>query len=78
MALSGSGLSSAIKDAISALSDDRDFDTMWDTIADAIVTYITANAVVAGPVIVTSVAGVTTGAGVSGAGTGSMSTGRIT
>lgn len=43
----------------------------------AICAHITTNAVVQGPVAVTSVSGVTTGSGVSGAGVGTLSNGKI-
>lgn len=67
MAMSGSALASAIKAAIEEESD-KTFDQMWSVIATAIIDYIKTNAVVN----VTSVTGVTTGAGVSGPGTGTL------
>lgn len=69
-------MSTAVKAAIAGAGT-KDFDTMWNTICNAIVAYIQANAVVTGAVTVTSVAGVTTGVGVSGPGTGTLSAGTI-
>ena len=67
MALTGSGLASAVKSAIGTIPEDsRDHDAVWDAVGTAIINYIKANAVVN----VVSVSGVTTGAGVSGPGTG--------
>lgn len=75
--MTGEGLASAIKTAIAEVPEGgRDFDAMWNAIATAIVTYIQTNAVVSSNVAVTSVSGVTTGAGVSGPGTGTA-TGTI-
>lgn len=47
------------------------------TMCTSIVNYIKTNAVVAGPVAVASVGGVTPGGGVSGPGTGTLSGGTI-
>ncbi len=49
-----------------------------DKLCAAIVTHIQTNALVAGPVVVTSVSGVTTGPGVSGPGAGTLTAGTIT
>lgn len=69
MAMTGSGLASAVKSAIQGIDEgDRDFDAVWTAIGDAIINYIKTNAVVN----VTSVAGVTAGGGVSGPGTGTL------
>lgn len=68
--MTGAGLASQVKSAIQAIDpEDRDFDAVWNAIGDAIITFIQANATVT----VTSVSGVTTGAGVSGPGTGTIS-----
>ena len=71
MAMSGVNLGAAIKAAIDTLTgDDRyDRDDLFRKMGEAIVTYITSNAIVT----VTSVSGVTTGVGASGPGTGSIS-----
>lgn len=70
MAMTGSAMSSAVRAAIAGLTAEQktDHTIMWDTICEAIVTYIQTNAVVA--VTVESVSGVTTGIGVSGPGVG--------
>lgn len=69
MPLLGSGLASAVKTAVAAIpQDERTHDAVWNAIGDAIVTYITTNAVV----VVASVSGVTTGGGTSGPGTGTI------
>lgn len=69
MPLVGAGLAAAIKSAIANLPEDgRDHDATWNAIGDAIVSYITLNATVT----VISVSGVTTGPGVSGPGTGTI------
>lgn len=69
MAMVGSGLAAAVKAAVAAIPEaNRDHDAVWDAVGDAIINYIKANA----QVIVTSVSGVTTGAGVSGPGTGTL------
>lgn len=45
--MSGSGLATQIKNAIAALAaEDRDFDTVWNTVGTAVVDYIKAHAVV--------------------------------
>jgi hypothetical protein len=68
--MTGSGLAAAVKSAVAAIpAANRDHDTVWNAIGDAIVTFIQANAVVT----VASVSGVTTGPGVSGPGTGTIS-----
>ena len=72
MAMSKAGMSSAIKDKLNDLFTIQDDDVLTDfcdQLADALVSYITANAVVT----VTSVSGVTTGAGTSGPGSGTIS-----
>lgn len=70
MAMTGSGLAALIKSTLDAIDpSERDHDAVWNGIGDAIVAYIQANATVT----VISVSGVTTGAGVSGAGTGTIS-----
>lgn len=67
--MAGSGLAAAVKAAVAAIPEaDRDHDAVWDAVGDAIINYIKANAAV----VVTSVSGVTTGAGVSGPGTGTL------
>ena len=69
MPMTGSGLAAAVKAAVSAIpEEDRQYDAVWDAVGDAIINYIKANA----QVIVTSVSGVTTGPGVSGPGTGTL------
>lgn len=72
MPLSGSGntLGTAIADAIDGLTESQlqDKEVIWQTISNVIVAHIVANTVVN----VTSVTGVTTGAGVSGPGTGTV------
>ncbi len=79
MAMNGNTMGTAVKNAIAALSPDMtqaqkdQLEIAWKAICTAIVTHISSNATVA--VAVTSVAGVTTGGGVSGPGTG---TGTIT
>ena len=70
--MSKAGMSSAIKDKLNDLFTIQDDDVLTDfcdQLADALVSYITANAVVT----VTSVSGVTTGAGTSGPGSGTIS-----
>lgn len=69
MPMTGSGLATAVKNAIAGVSDKSDHNAVWNAIGTAIVAYITANALVT----VTSVSGVTTGAGVSGPGAGTIS-----
>lgn len=69
MALNGDVLGDAIKSAIDALPDPKtDRTAIFRAIGNAIVLHITANAAV----VVTSVSGVTTGGGVSGPGTGTI------
>ncbi len=74
MALSGTVLAAAIKAKLQAKLPDfaavigDDLDEFVAAIAEATVEHVTAN----GQVIVTSVSGVTTGAGVSGPGTGTI------
>lgn len=69
MAMTGAGLASAVKAAISGIPEDsRDHDAVWNAVGDALVAYIKTNA----QVVVTSVSGVTTGGGVSGPGTGTI------
>jgi hypothetical protein len=47
MALSGSNLATAIKNAVAAIPEaNRNYDAVWNAVGDAIVAYITANAVV--------------------------------
>jgi len=69
MALNGNTLGDAIKAAVDGVSDKTDRQAIFRAIGNAITTHITTNAVVA----VASVSGVTTGAGVSGPGTGTVS-----
>lgn len=70
MAMTGNAMGTAIINAINALADEDklDQDKLLKAFSGAIVDYIVANAAV----VVTSVSGVTTGAGVSGAGTGTI------
>lgn len=68
MAMTGPGLASAVRSAINGISGTKTFTAVWDAVGTAIVSYISANAVVT--VTVASVSGVTTGPGVSGSGTG--------
>lgn len=73
--LLGSEIEAAIDQAISsnpeAGSSQRT--ALWEAIAGAIIAHIQTNAVVSTTVAVTSVSGVTTGAGVSGPGAGTGS-----
>lgn len=69
MALNGNALGDAIKAAVDAVGDKTDRTALFRAIGNAIVTHITTQGTVA--VTVTSVSGVTVGAGVSGPGTGS-------
>lgn len=75
MALSAAALSSAMKSALDAAfgglaaEEDGNRAKLCDAIAGAVVDHIKANAVVS----VTSVSGVTTGGGVSGPGSGTIS-----
>lgn len=69
MALSGTVLAALIRSKIAAIPvAERDHEGMWNAIGDAIVEHIKA----AGVVVVASVSGVTTGAGTSGPGTGTI------
>jgi hypothetical protein len=76
MAMIGSALGDAMKSKVDAyiatLTDPNDLnrDTLFQEMGEAIVDYITTNAVISTSVTVTSVTGVTTGLGVSGPGTG--------
>lgn len=70
MAMNGDALGDAIKAAVDALPDPKtDRTAIFRAMGNAIVAHIQANAQVA----VTSVTGVTTGGGVSGPGTGTIS-----
>lgn len=69
MAMNGDTLGLAIKAAVDGVTNKTDRDALFKAIGGAIVAHIQANAVVA----VTSVSGVTAGAGVSGPGTGTIS-----
>lgn len=78
MAMTNIGMKNALISAIQSLDEeDRNFDAVWEKIAEAIVTYIKANAVVTGPVTVVSVTGVTPGILTSGPGTGNLTAGTI-
>lgn len=79
MAMDGKVLGDAIATAINGLpnSDKTNPTKIWETIGGAIVAHIKTNAVVSGPVTVTSVSAVTTGTGVSGPGSGSLSGGSL-
>lgn len=68
MALNANTLGDAMKAAVDAVVDKTDRTAVFRALASAIVTHLTTNAVVN----VTSVSGVTTGAGVSGPGTGTI------
>lgn len=47
MALSGANLATAIKSAVAAIPEDsRNYDAVWNAVGNAIVAYITDNAVV--------------------------------
>lgn len=69
MALNGNSLGDAMLAAIDAVGDKTDRQALFRALGAAIVTHITTQGSVA--VTVTSVSGVTVGAGVSGPGTGS-------
>ena len=79
MAMVGNDLGDAMQAAIDALSntDKANRQKVFRAMGTAIVTYIQAHAQVASTVAVTSVSGVTVGAGVSGPGAGTA-TGTIT
>ena len=81
MAMTTAGLKSAIltemTTQLGAAQDDTKRQLFADAIATAVVNYIKNNAAVSSTVTVTSVSGVTTGAGVSGPGAGTA-TGTIT
>ena len=70
MAMNGNTLGTAIEAAISGLTDVQKQNTqlVWQTIATQIVTHIQTQ----GVITVTSVSGVTVGAGVSGPGAGTI------
>jgi enoyl-CoA hydratase/carnithine racemase len=68
MALSGAALGTALKAALDAVSDKTDREEIFEAMGTAIVNYLKANA----QVVVASVSGVTTGGGVSGPGTGTI------
>lgn len=68
MALNGTALGDAIKAAVDAVGDPTDRQAVFRAIGTAIATYLVANT----QVVVTSVTGVTTGAGTSGPGTGTI------
>lgn len=74
MALNGNTMGTQVANAIIALdpgmtqAQKDQLTTSWQSICAAIVTHITGNA----QVVVTSVSGVTTGPGVSGPGTGTV------
>lgn len=74
MPLAGTGatLGSLIKSNIDALTDEqkKDRDELFRAMGEAIIAHILANGT--GAVAVVSVAGVTTGAGTSGPGTGNL------
>jgi hypothetical protein len=74
MPLTGTGsvLGASIKASIDGLSDDdkKDRDKLFDEMGKTIIAHLIANG--AGAVAVVSVAGVTPGGGVSGAGTGNL------
>ena len=72
MAMNGTTLGNEIAAALATLSDSDkgDLSKCWGKIATAIVTHIQTNAVISTNVAVTSVSGVTVGAGVSGPGAG--------
>jgi hypothetical protein len=67
VALNGSNLSAAVRAAIAGVSDKSDHDAVWDAIGQAIVTYITTNAVVS-----TAVTGTCPTGAVAGTGTGTV------
>lgn len=73
MTLTAAGLAAAITAQQGPAQDMTIQDDENLKLATALITYITANAVVNATVAVTSVSGVTTGAGVSGPGTGTAS-----
>ncbi len=78
MAMNGDLLGLAMKAAIDGVGDKTDRNALFKALGGAIVAHIEANAVVSGPVTVTSVSGVTAGPGASGPGTGTLSGGTIT
>jgi len=71
MALNGNTLGLLMKSNIDSLSDEakQDRDELFKALGAAVVTHITTSAIVS----VVSVSGVTTGGGVSGPGTGTIS-----
>lgn len=69
MAMNGDVLGDALRAAVDAVSDKTDREALFRAMGHAIVTHIQTQGSVA--VTVTSVSGVTVGAGVSGPGTGS-------
>lgn len=81
MPMNGTTLATAVKGTLTGqgfIFDVGGMNTKFiDALCAAIVDHIQNNAVVAGPVVVTSVAGVTPGTGVSGAGAGTLSDGSI-
>jgi hypothetical protein len=83
MALSGARLGASIKAKVAAKNDQFDamigdkMDWLFDAIGEAVIEEVQAYAQVVSTVTVISVSGVTTGAGISGPGTGTA-TGTIT
>lgn len=67
--MNGDILGLAIKTAIFAVADKTDSEAIYKAMANAIVNHIKDNAVIA----VESVSGVTTGSGISGSGSGTIS-----
>lgn len=82
MPMNGTTLATAVKSTLSGqgfVFGVGEMNTKFvDALCAAIVAHIQANAVITGPVTVTSVSGVTPGAGVSGPGSGTLTSGTIT
>jgi hypothetical protein len=65
MALSGSGLAAVMKSTIQSIPEsNRDFDTVWNAIGEAIITYIKDNAEITIDQRVSFVNGVQAGSGI--------------
>lgn len=82
MPMNGATLATAVKGTLSGqgfVFGVGEMNTKFiDALCAAIVAHIQANAVVAGPVVVTSVSAVQPGVGISGPGAGTLSAGTIT